>query len=154
MPYRSWRGSRRGRCVVGVAMSFGASSIVGLRWGVLCQVGEREIGNGGRGFVRFGSWWGLTCDFWVVFEGGWEDLFCPARTEGVLGWCLRWARAVARERDAHISESRYGAPAWVAAERFATEVVATCPDRGSGGSGGRLRPGFGRRRVGGLAGTS
>jgi len=27
---------------------------------------------------------GLTRRFWAVFEGGWEDLFCPSRTAGVL----------------------------------------------------------------------
>jgi hypothetical protein len=26
---------------------------------------------------------GLTCGLWVVFEGGWGNLFCPAQTAGV-----------------------------------------------------------------------
>jgi hypothetical protein len=39
---------------------------------------------------------GLTCGFWVVFEGGLEDLFCLEQAEGALAWVLRGRREALR----------------------------------------------------------
>ena len=39
---------------------------------------------------------GLTCGFWVVFEGGLEDLFCLEQAAGALAWVLRGRREASR----------------------------------------------------------
>ena len=60
----------------------GATSIVGVWVGILCQVLEREIGSGGAGLGVLRAGWGLDTRILGCFRGCSGDIyFGPARAK-------------------------------------------------------------------------
>ena len=66
-----------------------ASSIVAGGWGVVCQVGGEKSSMLVGVLVILEVAGGLTCGIWVVFGGGFEDLFSGGGVGGQKKRILR-----------------------------------------------------------------